>query len=298
VTGFTGRTGATGSTGVAGSTGFTGAIGFTGATGIGGTGATGAQGTQGSQGFTGPGQTLPSNGTAGQFLQTSDGTLSTLRWSTISTTGGGGGITSIVAGTNITVASTLGAVTINSTGGGSSGNIVNLSIYFTSSNPTGAAVPIGGATSNAIITTVSAITQNIATPSWTFSQLGTTLFMTYSGANASFPERSIPTVIAAYVGTVPGTLTSITSFNASPIYNLYAVGSYLQNTGVFILSSNISTSAIIGAFSNVSNQITLSWGKSLGSLTTNMFAANATTIPANSSVTYLGVKLQLSLYTL
>jgi hypothetical protein len=97
-TGVTGATGAGGTTGTTGATGV-GATGATGATGAGVTGATGAQGvtgytgTQGTTGATGAGTVLPTPGSSLQFLQTSDGTLSNLRWSTINTSGGGGGST-------------------------------------------------------------------------------------------------------------------------------------------------------------------------------------------------------------
>jgi len=112
--GVQGNVGNTGATGATGSTGVTGA-GNTGATGA--TGATGTAGANGATGATGAtGQGVPVGGTTNQVLAKINSTDYNTQWVDQS-----GGVTSIVAGTNITISPTggTGAVTINSSGGGS-----------------------------------------------------------------------------------------------------------------------------------------------------------------------------------
>jgi hypothetical protein len=107
-TGATGATGVTGASGVTGSTGSTGATGATGATGVtGASGVTGSTGSTGSTGFTG---VTGATGVTGYTGMTG-------------ATGPSGGVTSIVAGTNVTISPSngLGDVTINASGGGGGG---------------------------------------------------------------------------------------------------------------------------------------------------------------------------------
>jgi hypothetical protein len=106
VQGASGLTGATGITGATGAQGIQGATGITGATGL--TGATGAAG-----------QGVPVGGTAGQVLSKINSTDYNTQW--VAQTGG---VTQIVAGTNVTISPTggTGAVTVNSSGGGSAGD--------------------------------------------------------------------------------------------------------------------------------------------------------------------------------
>ena len=108
VTGWTGRTGATGDTGVTGASGVTGWTGHTGATGP--TGFTGHTGVTGATGFTGRTGATGSTGWTG--------------WT--GPTGPAGGVTKIIAGTNVTISPTngLGDVTINASGGGGGGGSV------------------------------------------------------------------------------------------------------------------------------------------------------------------------------
>jgi hypothetical protein len=105
--------GGAGDTGATGSTGRTGATGWTGVTGA--TGWTGRTGATGWTGMTGPtGAGVAPGGSAGQVLAKIDGTNYNTQWITPSA----GGVTSIVAGTNITISGSTGAVTINASGGG------------------------------------------------------------------------------------------------------------------------------------------------------------------------------------
>ena len=127
LTGSTGPTGLTGSTGPAGITGSTGPAGITGSTGptglTGSTGPTGLTGDTGPIGSTGPtgltGSTGPTGagvvvgGTTGQVLSKIDATDYNTQWVDQS-----GGVTSIIAGTGISVDSATGAVTVTATGGG------------------------------------------------------------------------------------------------------------------------------------------------------------------------------------
>ena len=112
--GATGPAGPTGASGVAGAAGATGPQGPAGPIGL--TGAQGIQGLQGLTGLTGPAGTNGINGTNGatgatgaQGPQGIQGPI-----------GPAGGVTQIIAGTNITISPVggTGAVTINSSGGG------------------------------------------------------------------------------------------------------------------------------------------------------------------------------------
>jgi hypothetical protein len=117
--GATGPAGPTGASGVAGAAGATGPQGPAGPTGL--TGAQGIQGIQGLTGLTGPAGTNGSNGingtngatgaTGAQGPQGIQGPI-----------GPAGGVTQIIAGTNVTISPVggTGAVTINSSGGGGS----------------------------------------------------------------------------------------------------------------------------------------------------------------------------------
>ena len=107
-TGATGPQGPQGNPGTPGATGGTGPQGPTGATGA--TGPTGPTGATGATGATGPG--VPVGGTTGQVLSKIDATNFNTQWTTPSS-GGGGTITGVTAGTGLSGGGTTGTVTLN-----------------------------------------------------------------------------------------------------------------------------------------------------------------------------------------
>tara|TARA_R110000868_G_scaffold409454_1_gene694949 strand:+ start:1130 stop:2551 length:1422 start_codon:yes stop_codon:yes gene_type:complete len=129
--GATGPAGPTGAAGVAGAAGATGPQGPAGSIGL--TGAQGIQGIQGLTGLTGPAGTNGTNGingtngatgaTGAQGPQGIQGPI-----------GPAGGVTQIIAGTNITISPVggTGAVTINSSGGGGSQFTYEIGQYVSS----------------------------------------------------------------------------------------------------------------------------------------------------------------------
>jgi hypothetical protein len=108
--GIDGPTGATGPTGFS----FTGSTGSTGASFTGATGPSGFTGVTGPTGFSFTGFTGATGPTGAGFTGITGPT---------GPAGAGGGVTQIIAGTNVTISPTngLGAVTINSSGGGGGG---------------------------------------------------------------------------------------------------------------------------------------------------------------------------------
>ena len=107
--------------------------GLQGPTGPAGGGSGGGAGSTGATGATGVG--VPSGGTSGQVLAKTSSSNYATQWVTLSNSGSGatgftgatgpaGGVTSIVAGTNVTISPSngLGAVTINASGGGGTAN--------------------------------------------------------------------------------------------------------------------------------------------------------------------------------
>ena len=199
-TGYTGRTGYTGTTGAQGVTGYTGYQGVTGYTGFTGAPGSGSQGGTGYTGYTG------ASGLQGVTGYT--GTSGTTGY-----TGAPGGVTSIVAGTNVTISPTngLGAVTINTSG--------NTTGFYIDINYTQAGT-------GAFTTGVPAVSITVQPALSTFlGNLGGNVIYTnpnininvgYSGTNSrtGFPVS----IMLAYASGA----TAGTTWDISPQYNLYA----------------------------------------------------------------------------
>jgi hypothetical protein len=249
-TGFTGRTGATGATGVAGDTGVTGATGWTGRTGAtGATGVTGASGVTGPTGYTGVTGVTGATGATGLIGPTGvtgfTGRTGATGWT--GATGPAGGVTKIIAGTNVTISPTngLGNVTINASGSGGGGpSIYYINLIYTPANSGSLAGPYPGAFSTNLPAKFTLALTNTTGPTVANALTLTNTVVNTEGASSYYKLFPIFCLINSAVG---GGSMSATTWESAPQYSCFSIGTNKMNnsgTNMLTISTQYSTGGI------------------------------------------------------
>jgi hypothetical protein len=246
IRGPAGYTGATGIAGIAGSTGSTGATGIAGYTGA--TGIAGIAGSTGSTGFTGIAGSTGVTGIAGIAGSTGATGFTGIAGST-GFTGAPGAVTSIVAGTNVTISPSngIGAVTINASGSGGSSiktALIRFSFLSASTIASNSADSLGNSSMFTTITNTTAnppvITLTLAAPYYASnSSTGRTIPVLYFGnimwnAGGKLKVVGIPSIATSGTGplvTMSGNNIVLSSLTLASMANVTDTTSILYNTG-------------------------------------------------------------------